>query len=114
VTHVYKILPGAAWRAARDLGRYDGSPADLTDGFIHLSTAAQAQETARRHFRGQEGLVLVQFDAGRLGAALRWEPSRGGELFPHLYAPLDPALAEDVTPLTLAPDGIPMVGALRP
>jgi uncharacterized protein (DUF952 family) len=114
VTRVYKILPEAAWRAAQDLGRYEGSEADLADGFIHLSTAAQAQETARRHFLGQEGLVLVQFDAERLGTALRWEPSRGGDLFPHLYGPLDPALAEDVRRLTLAADGIPMVGALRP
>ena len=95
-------------------GRFEGVAIDLTDGYIHLSTAAQAPETARRHFLGQPDLVLVRLDAARLGPALRWEPSRGGDLFPHLYGPLDPALAEAVTPIHLAADGAPILGELIP
>lgn len=102
---VYKICPEAMWREAVAAGVFAGSPADLADGFVHFSTATQARETARRHFAGQEGLVLVAFDAGRLGASLRWEPSRGGDLFPHLYGPLDPASALWVKPLPLGADG---------
>jgi len=109
---VYKILARAEWEPATERGRYDGSAVDLADGFIHLSTAAQAPETARRHFAGQADLVLVRLDAAALGAALRWEPSRGGERFPHLYALLDPALAEAVTPAPLGQDGVPALGPL--
>lgn len=108
---IYKILPRAAWDEAVAAGRFDGSPVDLQDGYIHFSTSAQAQETAARHFRGQAGLVVVAVEAASLGAALRWEPSRGGQLFPHLYAPLDPALAEGVTEAPLGADGVPDVGA---
>lgn len=111
---IYKILASAEWDAAVAAGRFDGSAADLADGFIHFSTAAQAPETARRHFAGRVGLVLAAFDAAALGADLRWEPSRGGDLFPHLYAPLDPALALSVVPLALGPDGAPRLGALSP
>ena len=68
--------------------RFDGAPIDLADGFIHFSTAGQVDETAARHFAGQAGLLLVAVDAAALGAALKYEPSRGGALFPHLYAPL--------------------------
>ena len=88
MSRIYKILPRADWTAAHEAGRYEGSPLDRQDGFIHFSTAAQAPETARRHFHGQPDLVLVRIDAARLGGALKWEPSRGGELFPHLYAAL--------------------------
>ena len=109
---VYKILPRAEWEGACRAGRFEGSGIDRADGFIHLSTAAQAPETARRHFSGAAGLVLVRLEAGSLGAALRWEASRGGDLFPHLYAALDPALAESVTEVPLAPDGVPMLGRL--
>ena len=102
---IYKILPEAMWRAAEARGRFDGAPVDLEDGFIHFSTAAQLRETAAKHFAGQPGLLVVAVDAGRLGAALKWEVSRGGALFPHLYAPLDPAAALWARPLPLGPDG---------
>jgi uncharacterized protein (DUF952 family) len=89
---IYKILRAAEWEAFRREGVFRGSPVDLKDGFIHFSTAAQAAETARRHFAGEKDLVLAEVDPARLDealrAALRWEPSRGGDLFPHLYAPL--------------------------
>lgn len=102
---IYKILPEALWRAAEAAGRLEGAPVDIEDGFIHFSTPAQVRETAVRHFTGQSGLLIVAVDAGRLGAALKWEPSRGGALFPHLYAPLDPAAALWVRPLPLRADG---------
>jgi uncharacterized protein (DUF952 family) len=111
---VYKILERPAWEAAKRGGRFEGAAIDLTDGFIHLSSAAQAPETARLHFAGQADLVLLRIDAERLGAALRWEASRGGALFPHLYGPLDCALVEDVTPIALDADGVPQLGALPP
>ena len=112
MTLIYKILSCAAWDEAVAAGRFDGSPVDLQDGYIHFSTAGQAQETAARHFRGEAGLVVVAVDAEALGAALRWEPSRGGQLFPHLYAPLDPALAKGVTEAPLGADGVPELGAI--
>ena len=112
MTAIYKILPRAAWDEAVARGRFDGSPLDLQDGYIHFSTAGQAQDTAARHFRGQGGLVVVAVEAEALGAALRWEPSRGGQLFPHLYATLDPALAKAVTEAPLGPDGVPDLGVL--
>lgn len=105
MTLIYKIVSQAAWRAAEVAGGFDGAPVDLADGFIHLSTAAQVEETAARHFAGQSGLLLVAFDAASLGDALKWEPSRGGALFPHLYAPLDPGAAVSVRPLPLRADG---------
>ena len=111
---VYKILKRAEWDAAVRAGRFEGAAIDLADGYIHLSTAAQAQETARRYFSGQAGLVLVRLDAAKLGGSLRWEPSRGGELFPHVYGPLDPALAEAVSEIELEPDGAPRLGVLMP
>jgi uncharacterized protein (DUF952 family) len=109
---IYKILPRAAWDEAVAAGRFEGSPVDLADGYIHFSTGAQAQETASKHFRGQSGLVVAAFDADTLGPSLRWEPSRGGALFPHLYGPLDPALARSVGEAPLGPDGVPELGAL--
>jgi len=112
VTLIYKIVGRAAWDAAVEAGRFDGAAIDLQDGYIHFSTAAQAQETAARHFRGQAGLVVAAFDSEDLGPQLRWEPSRGGQLFPHLYGPLDPALAKDVTPAPLGGDGAPKLGDL--
>ena len=102
---IYKIAPQALWREAEAQGRFAGAPVDLADGYIHFSTAAQAAETAAKHFSGQDGLVLVAVDAGRLGEALKWEPSRGGALFPHLYAPLDLSAVAWVEPLALGTDG---------
>ncbi|SCF01655.1 Uncharacterized conserved protein, DUF952 family [Micromonospora haikouensis] len=85
---IYKLLTGTEWEAARAAGHFAGSAVDRQDGFIHLSAAGQLVETARRHFAGATGLTLLAVDPAALGAALRWEPSRGGELFPHLYAAL--------------------------
>jgi len=85
---IYKICEQAAWHGAERDGVYRGSDVDRRDGFIHFSTAAQAAETAAKHFAGQTGLMLVAVDGDAIGAALRWDPSRGGELFPHLYGAL--------------------------
>ena len=95
---VYKICPAALWRQAEADGVFRGSPVDLADGYIHFSTAEQAKETAARHFAGQRDLVLVAVDSETLGGVLQWEPSRGGALFPHLYAPLAVKLASWVKP----------------
>lgn len=102
---IYKICPEALWREAEKAGRFDGAPVDLADGYIHFSTAEQVRETAARHFAGQRDLLLVAIDADPLGDALKWEVSRGGALFPHLYAPLDPAAVLWVRPLPLGADG---------
>lgn len=85
---IYKIVPSEPWRKAETAGVFDGSPVDKADGFIHFSTASQVRETAAKHFAGQDGLVLVAVDADELGEALKYEVSRGGDLFPHLYGPL--------------------------
>jgi len=102
---IYKILPGRLWTEAVEAGVFDGSPLDIADGFIHFSTAAQVRETAAKHFDGQAELVLVAVSAEALGDRLKWEPSRGGDLFPHLYAPLTTDRALWVRPLPLGPDG---------
>jgi uncharacterized protein (DUF952 family) len=102
---IYKIAPLPLWQAAEAKGRFDGAPVDEADGFIHFSTGDHVRETARRHFAGQRDLVLVAVDAGRLGPALRWEESRGGALFPHLYGPLPLDAVLRVEELPLGPDG---------
>jgi uncharacterized protein (DUF952 family) len=102
---IYKICPEALWREAEAAGRFGGAPVDQADGFIHFSTASQAVETAAKHFAGRSGLLLVAVEAGRLGDALRYEVSRGGALFPHLYAPLPLAAVKWVKPLPLGTDG---------
>jgi uncharacterized protein (DUF952 family) len=112
VTLIYKLLDQPAWDAALAQGVFTGSAVDLADGFIHFSTATQASETARRYFSGHADLMLVAVDAERLGEALRWEPSRGGDLFPHLYGPLPTAAAVSARPLALGADGVPNVGEL--
>jgi uncharacterized protein (DUF952 family) len=89
VRTIYKICPASAWREAERQGIFRGSADDLRDGFIHFSTAPQVVGTARKHFAGQTGLFLIAIDTDALGDALRWEVSRGGELFPHLYGDLD-------------------------
>jgi uncharacterized protein (DUF952 family) len=111
---LYKILPAALWRAAEREGRFRGSPVDLKDGFIHFSTAAQVVETAAKHFAGQRDLLLLRVNAARLGEHVRWEPSRGGALFPHLYGDLDIAAVAQVQPLPLAEDGTHRFPALDP
>jgi uncharacterized protein (DUF952 family) len=102
---LYKICPASLWREAERQGVFRGSEVDRRDGFIHFSTAAQAAETAAKHFAGQDDLLLVAIDSARLGDALKWEPSRGGALFPHLYADLDLAAVTRVESLPLGPDG---------
>lgn len=97
---LYKILPASQWDAAQSAGLFTGSPVDIKDGFIHLSTAMQMRETAARHFAGQDGLLLVGFREADL-PNLRWEPSRGGALFPHVYGAIDTALAVSVDALPL-------------
>ena len=104
-TKVYKILSGADWDAARRAGAYAGSPLDLTDGYVHLSAGDQVAQTLALHFAGRDDLVLAAFDADAFGAALRWEPSRGGALFPHLYAALPVRDASDFAPLARDVDG---------
>ncbi len=102
---IYKIVPASLWQKAKATGIFEGAAIDLSDGFIHFSTAAQAKETAARHFAGQTDLLLVAVDGEALGERLVYEPSRGGDLFPHLYAalPLSAVLWEK--PLSLGPDG---------
>ena len=99
VTTIYKICERAAWQDAEKLGLYRGSAVDRRDGFIHFSSAAQLGETAARHFAGQRDLMLVAVDGGALGAALKWEASRGGALFPHLYDTLPIAQVRWARPL---------------
>jgi len=102
---LYKICSATLWREAERAGVFRGSKVDQRDNFIHFSTAAQVAETAAKHFSGQSDLLLISVDAGRLGSALRWEPSRGGALFPHLYGPLAPEAVIRVDLLPLGPDG---------
>ncbi len=85
----FKLLRASEWEAFAAQGRFAGSPVDLQDGFVHLSAAEQVEETARRHFAGEAGLMLLTLDRTRLGPLIRMEPSRGGELFPHLYRGLE-------------------------
>ena len=105
MTTLYKICSVTLWKEAERAGIFSGSEADRRDNFIHFSTAGQVVETAAKHFSGQPDLLLISVDAAGLGDALKWEPSRGGALFPHLYAPLDPAAALWARPLPLGPDG---------
>ncbi|MEM1344871.1 MAG: DUF952 domain-containing protein [Pseudomonadota bacterium] len=85
---IYKVLTAEQWQTLKRDGESQGAPIDVADGFIHFSTGEQLAETLTRHFAGQDKLVLAAVAPEPLGAALKWEPSRGGALFPHLYAPL--------------------------
>ena len=102
---IYKILTQSQWQSFDASGTFAGAPVDLADGFIHFSTAGQAQETADKHFAGRTDLLLAAFKAEALGADLRWEPSRGGQLFPHLYAPLPTDAALWAMPMPLGANG---------
>jgi uncharacterized protein (DUF952 family) len=108
---IYKICPDALWRAAEAAGVFEGAPVDLADGYIHFSTAAQLRETAVRHFAGKRDLLLIAVDDAKLGDALRYEPSRGGKLFPHLHARLDPKIVRWVAPLPSDAQGGPAIPA---
>ena len=101
MTFIYKIVAAPEWRAAETAGAFHGAAIDLADGFIHFSSAAQVEETAAKHFAGQSDLLVVTIDAEKLGDALKWEVSRGGALFPHVYGPIATALAHSVDPLPL-------------
>ncbi len=106
MTLIYKICSRALWDEAQAAGVFTGAPVDHRDGFIHFSTSAQVAETARRHFAGERDLVLVAVACEDLGDALRFEPSRGGDLFPHLYGALPLSAVRSVQDLPLGPDGM--------
>src|ERR1700719_679789 len=102
---IYKICPRALWAEAERAGAFGGAPLDRADGYIHFSTAEQVRETAAKHSAGQADLILVAVDATALGPALKWEPSRGGALFPHLYGTLSLDAVRWVEELPLGRDG---------
>ena len=103
-TIIYKICEIVLWRAAERAGVFAGAEIDGRDGFIHFSSATQVAETAARHFAGAADLMLIAVDADALGGALKWEPSRGGELFPHLYGALPLEAVRWAKPLPLGAD----------
>jgi uncharacterized protein (DUF952 family) len=105
MTTVYKIVAADLWQAAEDSGVFAGAGIDLKDGFIHLSTAAQARRTAQLYFSGRDDLVLVAVDGASLGEALKYERSRDGDLFPHLYGALPLTTVLSIRPLPLGADG---------
>lgn len=102
---LYKVVPERIWREAESTGLFRGYGIDLQDGFIHLSARDQVVQTVEKHFAGLDGLLLVTVDGEQLGSALRWEPSRGGALFPHAYAAIPMAAVQRVDPLPLRDDG---------
>jgi uncharacterized protein (DUF952 family) len=102
---IYRLIDAETWSLAVREGCFAGTEHDRRDGFIHFSTAQQVAETARRHYPGQSSLLLLVVSTKALGAALRWEPSRGGESFPHLYASLAPSAVVKTLPLPLGPGG---------
>ena len=105
MTTIYKICRTAQWVQAERNGAFRGSAVDLADGYIHFSTAAQVADTAAKHFAGMSDLVLVAVGAEDLGGALKWETSRGGALFPHLYGDLPLRCVRSIEPLGLGPNG---------
>lgn len=109
---IYKLLPASEWRAAQAGGVFMGSGIDLADGYIHFSTGGQAQETARRYFAGVPDLMLLTIESDDLGPGLKWEPSRGGDLFPHLYGDLALDKVLEARAIALDDAGIPVLGAL--
>jgi uncharacterized protein (DUF952 family) len=102
---IYKIVSREQWEAAAAAGVFVGAGIDLTDGYIHFSAASQVRETAAKHFSGQTNLVLLSVDPRKFGDELRWEPSRGGEMFPHLYACLLVHQVDSVSELPLDETG---------
>lgn len=105
-TMIYHMCRADEWAAAQESGSYPGSSQDRADGFIHFSTKAQVWTSAAKHRHGQDGILLLAVRAADLGPALKWEASRGGLLFPHLYGPLPVAATVEVTPLPLDDDGV--------
>ena len=102
---IYKILRAGEWADLRAKGETQGAPVDVADGYIHFSTAEQARETAAKHFAGEGDLMLAAFETDRMGDTLKWEPSRGGALFPHFYGPMTLAHVVWAQPLPLGHDG---------
>jgi len=103
---IYHMCRKDEWETALRSGSYEGSSQDEADGFIHFSTAIQVRTSASKHRAGQSGLVLLTVDPVPLGESLKWEPSRGGDLFPHLYGPLPISAVISVEPLPLGDDGV--------
>jgi uncharacterized protein (DUF952 family) len=112
IESIYHMCLREEWERAEQAGVYGGSSQDRGDGFIHFSTAAQLPESARRHRAGQVGLVLLAVDPRLLGDALRWEPSRQGALFPHLYGALPLSAVGSVCDIPLGADGVPLLPPL--
>jgi uncharacterized protein (DUF952 family) len=110
---LYRLVGAAEWREALSAGRYAGSEHDRRDGFLHFSTAGQAAETAEKHYAGRTDLVLLFVDAARLDSPLKWEPSRGGALFPHLYGTLPVSAVLRAEPLEPGPGGRPRLPPLE-
>lgn len=101
----FKVMTADQWTACKDSGTFAGAPVDIADGYIHLSTREQVVETVAKHFVGQDNLVLAMVDLAALGDSVKWEPSRGGDLFPHIYGPLPRAAITTTARLRLDPDG---------
>lgn len=104
-TWIHHICPAAQWQAAAEAGHYGGGAQDAADGFIHFSSSEQVAGSAARYWHGKDDLVLITVDGERLGSALRWEKSRGGALFPHLYGTLAVADVARVAALKMTADG---------
>ena len=102
---VYKVISRELWRAAEDAGMFEGADVDRRDGYIHLSTQEQVVETVALHFAGMTDLLLIAIDPDQLSETLRWEPSRGGHLFPHVYGSIPMTAVVGVNPLPLGEDG---------
>ncbi|WP_295707535.1 DUF952 domain-containing protein [uncultured Brevundimonas sp.] len=107
----YKIVDAEEWRRAQDAGEYTGSAVDHADGYIHMSTEAQLAETARKHYAGRSGLRLLTVELAVTGGALKWEASRGGALFPHLYGPLPVSAVTRVQAMSVSDTGEVTLGA---
>lgn len=105
MTMIYKIVTAELWQNALAQQKLEGMPVDLKDGYIHFSTADQLRQTAEKHFKGHAGLVLLGVRVAALAGDLKWEPARGGDLFPHLYAPLPTASVDLAVSLPLGADG---------
>lgn len=106
---IFKVMPALEWQEACATGTYRGSADDLRDGFIHFSAAHQLRGTLEKYYTGQNNLVVIAVSEDDLGSALQWEPSRGGDLFPHLYASLETQTAQWFEPLDLGPDDVPAI-----
>jgi uncharacterized protein (DUF952 family) len=111
---IYKILTAQQWASLQLEGVFRGSPVDLNDGYIHFSTGSQVAETAHKHFKGQSDLMLAVVDDASFGDALRYEPSRGGQLFPHLFGSLPLNMVERANPLPMDSDGFHSFEGLLP